>query len=286
VCSSDLGDTRVRVASIGPGGEKLVRYACISNDSSRQAGRTGTGAVMGSKKLKAIALRGSMPIRVAHLETVTSMSAAIIEKTQGASTEKYRVLGTPSNVLVLNRLSALPSRNFQQSRFEGAETISGEALSERYLGKVTACSVCPVACTHVYRANNGTSGGTECSLDYESLFALGPLCGVDDVPAILKAAELCDHHGLDTISAGSSIAWGMECYEKGLLTGKDTGGVELKFGNASALVEAVKMIGERRAVGDLLAEGTRAASAKLGQGSEKWAMHSKEIGRASCRERV
>lgn len=272
----DIGDTRVRVASIGPGGEKLVRYACISNDSSRQAGRTGTGAVMGSKKLKAVALRGSLPVRVADLKTVESASAAIIARSQGASTEKYRGLGTPSNVLVLNRLSALPSRNFQQSRFEGAEAVSGERLAERYLGKVTACSACPVACTHIYRAD-GAATEAECSLDYESLFALGPLCGVDDFPAILKAAELCDYYGLDTISAGSSIAWGMECYEKGLLTAGDTGGVDLRFGNAGALVEAVRMVGERRAVGDLLAEGTRAASAKLGQESEKWAMHSKGL---------
>ena len=274
---NEIGDARVRVASIGPAGENLVRYACISNDNNRQAGRTGTGAVMGSKKLKAIALRGTRPVRVRDVKEIEKLSIALIEKAQGPTTEKYRGLGTPSNVLVLNRLSALPTRNFQSSRFGGAELVSGERLAERYLGKVMACSTCPVACTHVYRVPGGSSVGTECSLDYESLFALGPLCGVEDVPAILKTAELCDRYGVDTISAGSSIAWGMECFEKGLLTIKDTDGLQLTFGNSKALVETIKRIAERKGFGDLLAEGVRIASAKLGGGSDKWAMHSKGL---------
>lgn len=271
----EIGDSRVRVATIGPGGERLVRYACISNDNNRQAGRAGTGAVMGSKKLKAIAIRGTHPVRVSDISEVQKLSAALIGKSQGSGTEKYRVLGTASNVLVLNRLSAMPTRNFQGSSFNGAELISGELLAERYLGKVTACSTCPVACTHVYRVKEGPQAGLTCSLDYETLFALGPLCGVDDIPSILKAAELCDYYGLDTISTGSSIAWGMECFEKGLLSSKDTEGLNLSFGNASALVESVKRIAERKAFGDLLAEGVRLASARVGGGSESWAMHSK-----------
>lgn len=273
----EIGDTRVRVAMIGPAGENRVRYACISNDNNRQAGRTGTGAVMGSKRLKAIALRGTQPVLVRNVEAVEKLSAAMIEKSQGPSTEKYRGLGTPSNVLVLNRLSALPARNFQSSKFAGAELVSGERLAERYLGKVTACSVCPVACTHIYVVPAASAKGIECSLDYESLFALGPLCGIDDVPAILKAAELCDHFGVDTISAGSCIAWGMECYEKGLLTKSDTAGLELRFGNSEALVEVIGRIAGRKGVGDLLAEGVRIASSRLGRGSGKWAMHSKGL---------
>lgn len=274
---SEIGDNRVTVASIGPGGENLVRYACITNDINRQAGRTGTGAVMGSKKLKAIALRGTRPIQVYNLKEVERVSLDLIKKAQGRATEKYRGLGTPANVLVLNLLSALPTRNFQQSSFEKAENISGETLAARYLVKVMACATCPISCGHIYAANDGGSLETRCELDYESLYALGPLCGVDNVQGILKAAELCDYYGVDTISTGSSVAWAMECFEKGLLTKKDTDGIELTFGNYAALVATIEHIGNRNGIGKLLAEGVRLASAKLGRGSEHWAMHGKGL---------
>jgi len=274
---SEIGDSRVRVASIGPGGENLVRYACITNDINRQAGRTGTGAVMGSKKLKAVALRGTRPIQVQNLEEVERIGYDLIQKAQGPSTEKYRVLGTPSNVLVLNVLSALPTRNFRQSSFEKAENVSGQHLAERYLTKVMACATCPVACGHIYTVADGAYSGTQCELDYESLYALGPLCGIDDVPSIIKAAELCDHYGIDTISTGSCIAWGMECFESGLLSKEDTEGIELVFGNPAALVATIEKIGHRSGIGGLLAEGVRLASSKLGNGSEHWAMHSKGL---------
>ncbi len=274
---SEIGDSRVRVASIGPGGENLVRYACITNDINRQAGRTGTGAVMGSKKLKAIALRGTQPIQVHNLEEVERISLDLIQKTQGPATEKYRVLGTPANIMVLNYLSALPTRNFQQSSFEKAENISGERLAEHYLAKTMSCATCPVACGHIYTAKDGDYAGVQWELDYESLYALGPLCGVDNVPGILKAAELCDYYGTDTISTGSCVAWAMECYEKGLLTKEDTEGIELTFGNDKALVEVIEKIGSRSGIGDLLADGVRLASSRLKQDSERWAMHSKGL---------
>ena len=273
----DAGDNRVRVASIGPGGERLVRYACISNDSSRQAGRTGTGAVMGSKRLKAIAIRGTRPISVWDLDGLQKVCSDLYARSQTSSTEKYRILGTPGNVLVLNRLSALPTRNFQQASFEGAEGISGEHLAECYLAKVTACATCPIACEHLYRVQEGPYAGLEMMLDYESLFALGPLCGISSVPAVLKAAELCDFYGIDTISTGGCIAWAMECFEKGLLTANDTQGLDLSFGNPDALVTMVERIGKREGVGDLLAEGTMRASAQLKGGSEHWAIHSKGL---------
>ena len=273
----EIGDTRVTVATIGPGGENLVRYACITNDINRQAGRTGTGAVMGSKKLKAIALRGTRPIHVQNLEEVTRISTDLIQKTQGQATEKYRELGTPINVLALNLLSALPTRNFQQSSFEKAENLSGENLAERHLTKVMACANCSVACDHIYTAADGDYAGTQWALDYESLYALGPLCGVDYAPAVIKAAELCDHYGIDTISAGGCIAWAMECFEKGLLTTKDTDGIELTFGNHAALIAIIEQIGKRSGIGELLADGVRLASSRLGQGSKHWAMHSKGL---------
>ncbi|MBI4303256.1 MAG: aldehyde ferredoxin oxidoreductase family protein [Chloroflexi bacterium] len=274
---SEIGDDRVTVATIGPGGENLVRYACITNDINRQAGRTGTGAVMGSKKLKAIALRGTRAISVHNLDEVERVSFELIKKAQGKGTEKYRVLGTPVNVQVLNRLSALPTRNFQQSSFDKAENVSGERLAEHNLTRVMACATCPVACSHIYKVADGAYHGTQWQLDYESLYALGPLCGIDHIPGILKAAELCDHYGVDTISTGASVAWAMECFEKGLLTKQDTDGTELTFGNHAALVSVIEQIGTRRGVGNLLAEGVRLASSRLGGGSEHWAMHSKGL---------
>jgi len=274
---SEIGDSRVAVATIGPGGENLVRYACITNDINRQAGRTGTGAVMGSKKLKAIALRGTRPIKVHNLEEVERIGLELLQRAQGKSTEKYRVLGTPANVLALNLLSALPTKNFQQSSFDKADNISGEKFAERYLTKVVACATCPVACGHIYRVADGEYAGTQWEIDYESLYALGPLCGIDDIPGILKAAELCDHYGVDTISAGSCVAWAMECFEKGLLSKEDTEGIELTFGNHEALIDVIEKIGQRSGIGVLLADGVRLASAKLGQGSEHWAMHSKGL---------
>jgi aldehyde:ferredoxin oxidoreductase len=274
---TEIGDSRVRVASIGPGGENLVRYACISNDVNRQAGRAGTGAVMGSKKLKAIAIRGTRPVEVQNLEEIERISLELIQKAQGPGTEKYRTTGTPGNIMVLNYLSALPTRNFQQSSFEKAKNVSGELLAERYLTKTMSCAACPVACGHIYTAANSDGTEEQWELDYETLYALGPLCGIDDVAGILKAAELCDYYGTDTISTGSSVAWGMECFEKGLITREDTGGIDLTFGNAEALVETVRQIGSRTGIGSLLAEGVRLASAKLGGNSEHWAMHSKGL---------
>ena len=201
-----IGDARVAVASIGPAGENLVRYACIGNDYGRQAGRTGTGAVMGSKRLKAIAVRGTRGVEVANSDELRRIAMALIQKAQGSGTEKYRTLGTAGNVLTLDRLAALPTRNFQQSTFEDAELVSGETLYSRNLRKVVACVGCPIACDHYYKAVDGLYANSTASLDYETLYALGPLCGVSDVSAVLAAADLCDELGIDTMSAqrGSS----------------------------------------------------------------------------------
>lgn len=272
-----IGDDRVRVAAIGQGGENRVRYACISNDFHRQAGRTGAGAVMGSKRLKAIALRGTRSVSVADLPELEKVCRELYRRSQGVGTEKYRVLGTPANVLLLNYLAALPTRNFQQSTFEGAEKVSGEFLYDHYLSKVVACAACPVACEHIYQVKDGLYAGTQVRVDYETLFALGPLCGVDDLPAIIKAAELCNAYGLDSISTGGCIAWAMECFERGLLTRQDTAGVELTFGNSEAVLCMIERIGRREGLGDLLAEGVRKAAGELGQGSSHWAMQVKGL---------
>jgi len=273
----ELRDGRVRVAAIGPAGENLVRYAGIFNDGTRRAGRSGVGAVMGSKKLKAIAIRGTLPVHVADIDALEQECLRLYRVTQEPFTEKYRVLGTPANVLTLNRLGAMPVRNFQQTTFPGAEAVSGELLHERHLVKVAACSGCSVGCEHIYHGGQAGPHGTRTRVDYETLFALGPLCYVDDPAWIIEAADRCDRYGLDTISTGVTIAWAMECFEKGLLTAADTGGLELTFGNGAAMAEMVGRIARREGLGDLLAEGTRLAADKLGGGSDHWAIHCKGL---------
>jgi aldehyde:ferredoxin oxidoreductase len=273
----ELGDDGVSVAAIGPGGERLVRYACVGNDYGRQAGRTGPGAVMGSKKLKAIAVRGTRPVRVADAETLRRASLDLYARAQGAATTKYRTLGTPGNVLALDALAALPALNFRQSTFDGAEAVSGERFNEQYKSKVVACDGCPIACDHIYRVTEGAYVGTQVAMDYESLYALGPLCGVNDPSAILKASELCDQYGLDTMSTGVCVAWAMESTERGLITRDDAEGLDLRFGNGAAVVSMVEQIGLRRGLGRLLGEGVKRAAASVGGGSEHWAMHVKGL---------
>lgn len=273
----ELDNQAVRVATIGLAGEKMVRYACVGNDRGRQAGRTGQGAVMGSKNLKAIAVHGNNPVNVADLRQLSAESLDLIKKAQGTATEKYRVLGTVGNVLSLNRLGVLPVRNFQQSTFEAADRVSGEYLHKYHREKTVACSDCPIGCEQVLNSREAPYDGAVVSIDYESLYALGPCCGIDNAPAIIKAAELCDKFGLDTMSAGVTIAWAMECYEKGLLTDADTDGLELRFGNHAALVGIIEKIARREGIGALLCEGTRIASKKLGRGSEEFAIHVKGL---------
>lgn len=268
----ELQDSAVRVASIGPAGEKMARFACIGNDRGRQLGRTGPGAVMGAKNLKAIALRGSRDVRVADLDGLLAASLDLIRKAQGTATEKYRVLGTVSNVLTLNRLGILPTRNFRQATFPAAEKVSGEYMHEHHTEKAVACAGCPIACEQVAKVSAGAHAGTRVSLDYESLYALGPCCGIDDFPSILKAAALCDHYGLDTMSTGVTVAWAMECAERGILTPAETDGIALAFGDPEGLLALIPRIARREGIGDLLAEGTRRAAAKLGRGSEHFAM--------------
>ncbi len=274
---AEIGDIRARVSCIGVAGEKLVRYACVSNDRGRQAGRTGVGAVWGSKNLKAIAVRGTQPVAVADLSGLNELSLDLAERAQGLPTAKYRDTGTVGNVLTLNRLGLLPTRNFRNSVFESAEEISGEYMQSHFKEKTVACSGCPIACEQVARVREGPYEGARVSVDYETLYALGPCCGIGDFPGLIKAADLCDRYGLDTMSTGVTIAWAMECYEKGIFTSSDTDGLELNFGNHEASVTLIERIALREGIGDLLAYGSKRASEKVGQGSDKFAMQSKGL---------
>ena len=272
------GDNKIAVASIGPAGENLSRIACITNDRNRQAGRTGMGAVMGSKNLKALAFRGSQDVEVADPEGFMKKAYDLIQVATGPATLKYRDLGTPVNTLVLNKLAALPTRNFQQGTFEEAEAISGEVMAEKWVVKKVACSNCPIACDHICYVPSGKYAGTYSSVDFESIFALGSCCGVSDMPAIIKAIELCDRLGLDTMSCGVTIAFGMECFERGIITEKDTGGLQLKFGNGDAVVQMVEDMAYRKTpAGKVLADGCKHAALTWGQNSIDFAMQVKGL---------
>ncbi|MEM2971243.1 MAG: aldehyde ferredoxin oxidoreductase family protein [Candidatus Bathyarchaeia archaeon] len=277
IIKEELGDYYIRVAAIGLAGEKLVRIACIINEKTRAAGRTGMGAVMGSKNLKAIAVRGSRDITVAKPAEFMEFVKEFHERMKGPATQKYRTLGTPENVLVHNALQCMPTRNYNNASFEGAEKVSGEALNERFVAKVIGCSSCAMRCEHICVVPEGPYKGTVTRMEYEPLWALGPYCGVDRLDAIIKAMDLCNYYGIDSISAGVIVGFAMDCYENGILTTQDLGGIEAKFGNHEALVGLIEKIGKREGVGDILAEGVKIAGEKIGKGAEKLAQHIKGV---------
>jgi len=273
----ELGDYYIRVAAIGLAGEKLARMACIINDKTRAAGRTGMGAVMGSKNVKAIAVRGTRDITVAKPDEFMEYVKEFHERMKGPATQKYRTLGTPENVLVHNAVSCMPTRNYNNSRFEGAEKVSGETLNERFVGKIIGCSSCAMRCEHICVVAEGPYKGTVTRVEYEPLWALGPYCGVDRLDAIIKGMDLCNYYGIDSISAGVIVGFAMDCYENGILTQKDFDGIEARFGNHEALVKLIEKIGKREGVGNILAEGVKVAGEKIGRGAEKLAQHIKGV---------
>jgi len=273
----ELGDYYIRVAAIGVAGEKLSRIACIINDKTRAAGRTGLGAVMGSKNLKAIAVRGTRDITVAKPEEFMEYLKEFHERMKGPATQKYRTLGTPENVLVHNSLSCMPTRNYNNSRFEGAEKVSGENLNEKYVAKIIGCSSCAMRCEHMCVVAEGPYEKTMTRMEYETLWAFGPYCGVDRLDAIIKGMELSNYYGIDAISAGVIVGFAMDCYERGILTQAELDGLDAKFGNADAMVKLVEKIGKREGVGELLADGVKVAAEKIGKGSGKLAAHIKGV---------
>jgi aldehyde:ferredoxin oxidoreductase len=282
----DLADDQVRSATIGPAGEHGVLFANVTNDG-RQAGRTGHGAVWASKKLKALSVRGTQGVRVADPETLMKTSFDIIEASQGPHTSKYRILGTATNVLNMNNLGLLPTRNYQEGVFEGAEAVSGEYLEEHHKVKKIACAQCPIACEQVSAAKQGLYAGAMTGIEYECLFANGPNCGISDMNAIIKMIDICDRAGMDAMSNGVTVSWAMECFERGVLTKEDFAcakypeGFDANFGNGEAGVTISELIRDREGVGALLSLGTMRASAQIdkerGTESTKWAMHVKGL---------
>ncbi len=281
-----FGDDQVRSATIGPSGENLVRFANVTNDG-RQAGRTGHGAVWGSKKLKAVSIRGTSGIKVADPDTLMQMSFDITAAAQGDSTKKYRVYGTSTNMLNMNKLGLLPTRNYQEGTFEFAELVSGEYLDEHYKVKVIACTQCPIACEQMSMVKKGPFAGSMTGIEYESLQAVSSNLGIGDMTACIKLVDLADASGMHSMSMGVTISYAMESFEKGVLKKEDFAckkhpeGIELNFGNGEGAVTVAEMIRDREGIGALLSEGTRIASktidAERGTESWKWAMNIKGL---------
>jgi aldehyde:ferredoxin oxidoreductase len=267
---ADLNSPTIRVAAIGAAGENRVRFATISNEG-RHAGRGGVGAVMGSKNLKAIAVRGDRGTEVFDPDGVAAIAESLRRSSLSSLTDKYRNIGTVANLAVFNRLGVLPAHNFQQSTFDHSDALSGESLSETSFARRHGCASCSIRCERLFKSLNGE----EQRLEYETLFALGPLCGIRDPDTVLEAARLCDLYGMDTISTGGTLAWAMECGEKGLLPEAEKLG--LRFGRPEGILAAIPAIAARTGLGALLAEGSKRAALEIGGRSSEWAMHVKGL---------
>jgi aldehyde:ferredoxin oxidoreductase len=267
---SELNAPAIRVASIGAAGENRVRFATISNEG-RHAGRGGVGAVMGSKNLKAIAVCGDQEPLVFDPDGVNVIASSLRQRSLSSLTDKYRNIGTVANLAVFNRLGVLPARNFQQSTFDQSDALSGETLTETNFARRHGCASCSIRCERLFKSFDGE----EQRLEYETLFALGPLCGIRDPDTVLEAARLCDLYGMDTISTGGTLAWAMECGEKGLLPEAEKCG--LCFGRSEGIFSTIQAIAERQGMGALLAEGSRRAALEVGKDSWDWAMHVKGL---------
>lgn len=270
---------KFNVACIGVAGEKKVLYAAVMNDLHRTAGRCGLGAVMGSKNLKAIAVHGSRPVPIAHPDEFKKEARRQFDLLDEAmlkmAMEQY---GTNVVLDLVNVRGGLPTHNWQYGAFEQADAIGGQALLEKVLSKKVACFACPIACGRGTEIRSGKYKGYKGEgPEYETVGIFGAMCGVGDMEAITMAGYLCNEYGLDTISTGSTVAFAMECFEKGLLTETDTGGLPLRFGDAEAAIELVRRIARREGIGDLLAEGTRRVAQRLGGEALRFAMQVKGL---------
>ncbi len=273
----DLGERTAQVAYIGPAGENLVRFAAIICNHARAAARCGPGAVMGSKNLKAIAVRGDRGIQVADKAALQEAVAEAVGAIMGDPLyESAKTHGTLAITPLAQALGFLPTRNFQESTFSGAEKLGGEVFLEKYATKHKGCYNCPVACSRFYQVADGPYASTRGEgPEYESVAALGAKCGNDNFAAILHANTLCNQLGLDTISTGNTLAWVMECHEKGILSQDQLDGLDLHFGNDGAMIALIKKMAAREGIGDLLAEGAHRAAQKLG-GADR-VVHSKGL---------
>jgi aldehyde:ferredoxin oxidoreductase len=275
----DSSDRPLTIASIGPAAENGVRYAAIMNNKHRAAGRCGLGAVMGAKRLKAIACAGSAAIQLHDAQAFRETARRQIDLLNESFLKvAFDTFGTNMVSDMVNVRGGYPTRNWQGGVFDRIDEVNAQALTDQVLVKGVNCFACPVVCGRGTEIRDGKwAGHSGEGPEYETCNMFGAMCDVSDLKAITMANYLCNAYGLDTISAGSSIAFALECYEKGILTRDHTGGLELRFGDADLVVDLVGKIARREGIGDLLAEGTKAMSEKLGQGSENFAMNVKGL---------
>ena len=275
-----VGSKDAKVAAIGPAGENQVKFSCITNDLHHQVGRAGIGAVMGSKRLKAIVLRGTNENVEIHDEDAFREAVRDVtrqEILENPDVDWARIDGTPSIVRMSNDAGILPTRNFQDGEFEHVDNIDETAIKEHLLKK-TACHRCPIACRNIIKIREGPYKGLILEgPDYETLALAGSNCGIGDLGAIAKYNLLCDDLGIDTITAGNTTAFAMECFERGLLSKEDAGGLDLRFGSVEGYLEIPVLMAHRRGLGATLADGVRAASERIGGGSGRLAVHVKGL---------
>lgn len=275
IIRQEVGEPNAKVAQCGIAGENQVLYACILNDISHAYGRAGMGAVMGSKNLRAVAVRGTLGVSEADSQTILALAKSMATERR-QQWEGFRDTGTAGGVVSLHSQSALPTKNFKFGQFDGNNNISGQTMRDTVLVDRDNCYACPVHCKRVVKTGEPYNvdpryGGPE----YETVGSLGSICGIDDLPAVCKGNELCNAYGLDTISAGVSIGFAMECYEKGILTREQLDGIDAHFGNPQAMLALLEKIARREGIGNLLADGTLRAAHKIGKGSEDFSMQVK-----------
>ena len=275
----ELADEEIKIASIGPAGEKLVRYACIINDKSRAAGRCGAGAVMGSKNLKAIAVRGTGSVTVPDIDGLIKLMVKVYETWEtepfGKSLNLY---GTACVATLTSGIAAFPTKNFQSGFFPEWEKLSGPTLAKTIQIAKSGCFGCPIGCGRVSKIKSGPYKGQELEgPEYEHINTFGARCWNSNLESVAMCHHLVNEFGMDGVSCGATIAFAMECYEKGILTKEDVDGLDLTWGNYGAMVELVKRIAERKGIGNILAEGSRIAAQRMGRGAERFAMHTKGL---------
>jgi aldehyde:ferredoxin oxidoreductase len=270
IIKKELGDERIRVALIGLAGENLVRFANISNELTHFNGRNGLGAVMGSKNLKAIAVRGHKPLKIFDEDRLKGIIKNINQRSRTHPiVQGFKEFGTIGGIRPKYEEGWLPTKNFTTGYFEGGENITAEVLNKTMLKKSGSCFACPVSCKRVVEYSDSdikidpVYGGPE----YETAVAFGSICGVDDIRYVAKGNELCNKYNLDTISTGMTIGFAMQCFEEGIITIRDTDGLELKFGNKKAMLCLIEKIAKREGIGNILAEGTLRAAKKIGHGA-------------------
>jgi len=266
-----LRDKLIRVASIGPAGENLVRYACIMNGLYDAAGRGGVGAVMGSKNLKAIAVRGKQPPKKLDAEVIKSLKKWLASNRE--LTRGFWEVGTGIGMDGFEAIGNLPVRNFRGGVFPAVKDISARAVMDNIGVGMDACYACTIRCKKIVKVESPYNvdpayGGPE----YETLASLGSNCGIDNLAAIARGSQLCNAYSLDTISVGEVISFAMECFENGLLNIKDTGGIDLRFGSEKAMLQLLERIARREGIGNVLAEGVSRAAQVIGNGAEEYAI--------------